>query len=52
MTPSFNGWVVVFLIIILCSAIKRSVRGYGFIVVRPHWARCEFLAELLLVLIL
>ena len=34
--PSFDGWVVVFLIIIFCSAVKRSVRRHGFIVVPPH----------------
>ena len=33
--PSFDGWVVVFLIIIFCSAVKRSVRRHGFVVVPP-----------------
>ena len=53
-TPSFNGSVVVlFLIVIFCSATKKDqFAGMGCIVVRPPWARCEFLAELLPVLIL
>ena len=50
--PSMNGYF--FLIIMFCSAIHVYTDRFtdiGIIVIRPLWLRCEFLAELPLVLI-
>ena len=50
--PSMNGYF--FLIIMFCSAIHVYTDRFtdmGIIVTRPPWLRCEFLAELPLVLI-
>ena len=50
--PSMNGYF--FLIIMFCSAIHVYTDRFtdmGIIIIRPPWLRCEFLAELPLVLI-
>ena len=53
---SFLQWMgIFFLIIMFCSAIHVYTDRFadmGIIVIRPPWMRCEFLAELPLVLIL
>ena len=52
---SFLQWMgIFFLIIMFCSAIHVYTDRFtdmGIIVIRPPWLRCEFLAELPLVLI-
>ena len=52
---SFLPWIgSFFLIITFCSAIHVYTDRFadmGIIVIRPRWLRCEFLAELSLVLI-
>ena len=50
--PSMNGYFFLDYYVLLCNTcLYRSVHDMGIIVIRPHWLRCEFLAELPLVLI-